>query len=103
MSTIERLSPQDFRREFDPDLFFRWKNAYNRAYIHGMVNFAVVMAAPLIIYPLALLGLILWFIISITCIVLMVRKNKKVDVLNAELGINKQDIVEAIRRCKKRA
>lgn len=102
MSTIERLSPQDFRREFNPDLFFRWKNAYNRVYIHGMVNFAVVMAAPLIIYPLAFLGLILLFIISITCIVLMVRKNKKVDVLNADLGINKQDIVEAIRRCKKR-
>lgn len=103
MSTIERLSPQDFGREFDPALFSRWKNAYNRAYIQVMINFAVVMAGPLLIYPLALLGFILWLIVCITCIVLMVRKNKKVDVLNAELGINKQDIVEAIRRCKKRA
>lgn len=103
MSTIERLSPQDFGREFDPALFSRWKNSYNHAYIHGMINFAVVMAVPLLIYLLALLVLILWFIVCITCIVLMVMKNKKVDVINAEIGINKHDIVEAIRRCKKRA
>lgn len=102
MSAIEKLTPQDFGREFDLALFSEWKSAYNDAYMQGMLNFVVVIAAPLLIYLLGLLGLILWFILGIVCIILIMKKNKKVNELNARLGINKQEILEAIRRCKQR-
>ena len=102
MSAIEKLTPQDFGREFDLALFSEWKSAYNDAYMQGMLNFVVVIAAPLPIYLLGLLGFILWFILCIVCIVLIMKKNKKVNELNARLGITKQEILEAIRRCKKR-
>lgn len=102
MSAIERLTPQDFGREFDLALFSQWKSAYNDAYMQGMLNFGVIIAASLLIYLLGLLGLILWFILGIVCIILIMKKNKKVNELNAQLGINKQEIIEAIRRCRKR-
>ncbi len=102
MSAIERLTPQDFGREFDLALFSQWKSAYKDAYMQGMLNFGVVIAASLLIYLLGLLGLILWFILGIVCIILIMKKNKKVNELNAQLGINKQEIIEAIRRCRKR-
>ena len=30
MSAIEKLTPQDFGREFDIVLFSKWKSAYNK-------------------------------------------------------------------------
>ncbi len=103
MSAIEKLTPQDFGREFDIVLFSKWKSAYNDAHIQGMFNFVIIFTPPLpLFYLLGFLGTILWFILSFVCIILIITKYNKVNKLKAQLGINKQEILEAIRRCKQR-
>lgn len=102
MSAIEKLTPQDFGRELDIVVFSKWKSACNDAYIQAMFNFVIIFIAPLLFYLLGFLGTILWFILCFVCIILIITKYNKVNKLKAQLGINKQEIREAIRRCKQR-
>jgi hypothetical protein len=99
----DRLVAKDFGKSFDEKVFDSWKRCVNEHEQAGVVSMILLAIGILLMWVLGgIVGIGLFFALSITGIVLAAPKQSKRKEYQRQLGITNSDVQKAIAAAKKR-
>ena len=98
---INQLTPEDFGKSFDSELFSKWKKSVEEHEKAGLINIVLYLIglAALIVIS-GLVGIVLFFGFAISGIAIALPKQKKRKGYQRELGITNAELKEAINQCR---
>jgi len=100
-NSVNQLTPLDFNKNVDPALFSEWKKSVEDHKQASVINIVLLLAGLVSMTILqGLVGLVLFFGLSITGIALALPKNNKRKECQRKLGFSDGEIREAIERCR---
>ncbi len=100
---IDQLTPEDFGKPLDAALFAEWKQAMNaQAKTGGLVIVLWLVGLALLWLLGGLVGLVLLFAALFTAMGISLSKQKKTRECQSKLGVDKNEVRQAIVRCRNR-
>ena len=103
------IQPEDFKKELDPELFAKWKEAKRQQqrakympFVFWAAGFIIFILTETVLTFASLIGLLLFMGLSITGLLVLVPKNKKVTKIQNELGITNREVYDIITEMYKK-
>jgi hypothetical protein len=100
---IDQLTPEDFGKPLDPALFAEWKQAMN-AQTKAFTPIIIIWLAggALLLIVGGIVGLVLFFAALLTAMSISLSKQKETKEIQNKLGVDKDEVQQAIARCRNR-